>query len=108
MISLSEKKLHAVIFSIDALNASETAYVKSTARMKTLLMQRMRSIVTGCKAIYPHTKRGKEYYKCQTVVHNFTIDVINENIAARRKSKEGGGEVIFFLWLTNSCILKIK
>ena len=65
----------------------------STARMKTLLMQRIRSPLRGSKLIYPHTTKGKEYYKCQNIVHNFTIDVINENIAARRKNKEADSEV---------------
>ena len=67
--------------TMNALNDSDSEYIRCHDKVLSLLSKRFRSPIYGNQLIYPYTEDGKEYYKCLNVIQDFTKNVINENIA---------------------------
>ena len=71
---------------MNALNSSDCEYVRAVGDVKRLVRQRFANPLLFYKSLYQYTSAGKEFYKCLNIVHNFTIEVINESIASRKNS----------------------
>ena len=60
--------------------------------MNSLLQERTKYPWLYPTFIYKLTSSGKEFYRNLNIVQNFTIDVINKNIARRKAQKLNEGQ----------------
>ena len=79
---------------IDAQGAPSSPYASAINALNTHLQTRMKKPWLWPRFLYTLSPTGKDFYKNLDTVRNFTIDVINKNIARRKSEKErGGGEI---------------
>ena len=74
---------------INALNSSDSEYVRAVHDIKSLLLKRFSNPFFMKKTLYQFTSGGRKYYKLLHILHNFTIKVINDNLASRKNPSSG-------------------
>lgn len=70
---------------INALDSSDSEYVRAIGEIKALLTNRLFKPLHQFNTIYKLTSDGKRFYKHLKTVHYFTIDVINKRINERNR-----------------------
>jgi cytochrome P450 family 4 subfamily V len=77
---------------INAQGAPSSEYATAINSLNTHLIYRMRTPWLWPTFLYKLSATGKEFYKNLDIIQNFTVDVINKNIARRKLEKENAKE----------------
>ena len=77
---------------INAQGAPSSPYASAINNLNAHLQWRTRSPWLWPKFLYKLSPSGKDFYRSLDIVQNFTVDVINKNIARRKQEKESPGE----------------